>query len=141
MVGARWPEGRAGHHGHSLLAKELPGKRLVIHAGAADLREAVEGAARLEAEEPDLVEPPGHELATAVVLGLHLEHEALARAERLDGRELGGSGSAHDPVLVHLGDAGHQLRRRRHVADAPAGHRVALREAADQDRPIPHPGK
>ena len=29
--------------------------------------------------------------------------------------------------------------RRRHVADPPAGHRVRLREAAHQDRPLAHP--
>ena len=31
--------------------------------------------------------------------------------------------------------------RRGHVADPPAGHRVGLREAAHQDRPLAHPGQ
>src|SRR5206468_12849113 len=98
MVGARWPEGAPRHDCHTLLAEQLLGKCLVVHPGAADLGEAVEGAARLEAEEPDLVEPSRHELAAAVVLSLHLEHETLAGAERFHGRELRWGWRTHDPV-------------------------------------------
>jgi hypothetical protein len=39
----------------------------------------------------------------------------LAVAQRLDGGVLGGGRRAHDPVLVHLGDPGHQGRRGGHV--------------------------
>ena len=77
MTGPGRPKGGARNHRHALLDEQLLGERLVIHAGAGDLGEAVEGAARLEAAQPDLVQAPGHQLAAMVVFGLHLEHEAL----------------------------------------------------------------
>src|SRR5437870_11939988 len=49
VTGPGRPKGGARNHRHALLDEQLLGERLVIHAGAGDLGEAVEGAARLEA--------------------------------------------------------------------------------------------
>ena len=123
-----------------LLGEEPLGEGLLVETGRIPhIREAVEGAARLEAVQAHLVESPGHQDAPPVVFREHLLDEGLAGADGLHGGVLGRGGGAHDPVLVHLGDAGHDLRRRRDVADAPARHRVGLAEAADQHRPLAHP--
>ena len=139
VAGARGPERAPGHDPDALLGQQQLGERRLVQPGRiGDAWEAVEGALRLEGREPDLVEAIGDVAAASVVLGAHRLKMRLSAAKRLDRGKLGGRGGAHDPVLVDLRDAGHQLRRGGDPSDPPTGHRVALAEAAEQDRALAH---
>ena len=85
------------------------------------------------------VEPVDDESPPTVVLGDHPLDVGLAVDEGDERRVLGGRRGRHDPVLVDLDDPLEDRRRRADPADPPAGHRVGLREAAHEDRPLAHP--
>ena len=139
VAGARRPEGTPRDDRDALLGQQPLGERLVVEAGRADARERVERAARLERLEPERVEPVDDQPPAAVVLGEHPLDVGLALDDRRQRRVLRRRRRRHDPVLVDLDHPLEDRRRRGHVADAPAGHRVRLREAAHQDRPLAHP--
>ena len=138
MPGARRPERVARHDRDLLLAQQALGELVRGQAGGRDVREGVEGAARLERGQAGGVEPVDEQPPSAVVLGDHRLHRRLAGLERRQRRVLGDRRRGHDPVLVDLDEALEDRGGRAHPADPPAGHRVGLGEAAHQDRPLAH---
>ena len=138
-----WPsalaaEGGAGDDRDLLLEEEALGELLVVEAAARDAGEGVEGALRLDEVEAHLAAALDDQLAAAGVLADHAERVLFAALQRLDGGVLGGGGSGHHDVLVHLHHRVDQARRGADPAEAPAGHRVGLREAAEEDRALLH---
>ncbi len=127
----------ARHDRHMLLLQELLAEELVVHAGGRDVREGIEGAARLEGLEAKPVQSIHQQPAAAVVLREHFLHIALADRQRLDGGILRGRGRGHDRVLVDAHHALNDIRRTGRIPNAPAGHGVVFREAAQQDRALP----
>src|SRR5207237_5772094 len=119
----------SGHDDDLFFPKEACGELLTAETRGADVREAVERAAWLEALEAHVVETLPHVPTAAVVLGHYLLHIGFAVPERLDRRILTCGRYAHHRVLMDLHHLLDHVGRRACVADAPSGHRVRLREA------------
>src|SRR5439155_23576969 len=84
MAGARWPKSHARDDRYPLLGEQALREGLLVEAGGiGHVREAVEGAPRLEAVEAHFVEAPGHQQPAPVVLLEHALDEGLAGADRL----------------------------------------------------------
>ncbi len=75
------------------------------------------------------------------VLAKHTLDVFLTRLERFDGGVLRGCGGGHHDVLVYTHHGVRDGRRGADPAEAPAGHGVGLREAAEQDGALLHPGQ
>ena len=78
--------------------------------------------------------------ASRVVFCPHRRNLIVTAPERRDRRVLARRRGAHDAVLVNLRHLLHDPLRSRHIAKAPARHRIGLGEAIDQDRPLLHAG-
>src|SRR5207245_7769994 len=76
-------EGAARDDDHLLLGDEPLAELAVGQAGARNVREAVESAARLEAVQPQLVEAAQHHLPPLVVRGDHAADLLFAAPQRL----------------------------------------------------------
>ena len=138
MVPARVAEGVPGDDGDLLRAQQPVGELLARDAQPLHRGIGVEGAARLEAGHPAMVEEVDDEAAALVVLGAHLlDGGEIVRkpvVQRGDGGVLGGARRAQQRVLVDLEHGGVQLGRRADEADAPAGHGERLGKAVDDHR-------
>ena len=70
----------------------------------------------------------------------HRSDVVLRSVERLDAGALDGDRGAGDAVDHQLVDLAGKVDRHRAVAEPPAGHRVGLREAVEDDRALRHAG-
>ncbi len=140
MALSRRTEGASGHDRDVLFLEEPAGERLRVQPRRGDLREGVERAERFECVEAHRVEAVHDEAPAPVVFGPHALDLGLAIDEGHERGVLGDGRRRHDPVLVDLHDPLEDPCGRRQPADPPAGHRVGLREAAHENRPIAHAG-
>ena len=134
-------EGRARYQRDVFGLEQFFGELVGGVARARDVREDVERALRLEARQAHLREAVVDQVAAAVVLGDHLFHVLLTVAQRLDGGNLGRDRRAEHRVLVNLRHSADERLVAERVADAPARHRVGLREAVEEDRALLHAGQ
>ena len=141
MALAAGTEGGARDQGDVLGLEEFFSELVGGVARARDVGEDVEGALRLEARQAHLREAVVDQVAAAVVLSDHLLHVLLAVAQRLDGRNLGRDRRAEHRVLVDLRHGADEGLVAERIADAPARHRVGLREAVEENRALLHAGQ
>ena len=134
------PEGIAGDHRDMLIEQQPLGELLARQPQVADLREDVECALRLESRQADLVQPRDDHSSPAVVFGDHLLNRRLAVAQRLQPGVLRHRRRGHDRVLMDFARRRGDVGGSRQPAQAPAGHRVSLGEAAQQHRSLAHGG-
>ncbi len=115
-------------------------KLMFVHTGGLDAGEGVERALRLEALQPDLIQPFVDQPAAAVVALDHLLHILLARrvGERCQRRFLAHGWRRHDQVLVNLAHGADQVGGANGITDAPAGHGVILAHTAEVNRAFGH---
>src|SRR5437879_6105371 len=105
--------------------------------GAGDVREHVERAARAQAlHAGQLVEPVHEDVAPPLELGDHAA--GLLALERGDAGELHERRRARGRVHHQPRDVLDERRREDAVAEPPAGHRVGLGEAVEDDRALGH---
>src|SRR5690606_30341516 len=82
-----------------------------------------------------------HQVAPRLVDGASFLDEVLAALQRCDGRRLADGRRAGRALADQLADGAYELQRPTGVADAPAGHGVALGEAADEKGPVGESGR
>ena len=138
MAFAAGAKGAARHECYVLAHQELFGEFFRSIAGAADAREDIEGAFRLEAFEPELREAVINEAAALVVFRDHFLHVFFAMTQGFDCGNLCRNRCAEHGVLMDLGHGSDDDRIGQGIADAPARHGIGLGKAIQQDRTVLH---
>src|SRR5213593_1990405 len=140
---ARGTERRAREDGHAGLVEQPVRQVVLVEASALDVREDVEGPLRPVAAYPwDLGQAVDDQVAPVLEDLHHSAHGVLRLrgAERLDRRDLRERGRAGRGVDHQRVELGRERARRDRVAKPPARHRVGLRQAVHQHRPVAHAG-
>ncbi len=119
--------------------QQLLGELRAGHASATDVWEGVERARWHAASDArNLVEPTHDQITPSAELGGHRIDRVLRPVERFGcGDLLEGARAGHavdDQLAVRVDEAGRHDR----IAHAPAGHRVGLGEAVEDDRALGH---
>ena len=135
------PNDAAGEERDARLVEQPVGELVGSERQLGDVREGVEGTARLDAANArDLVQR-GHEVVAAPAeLGHHRGDGVLRPLERCDARELGERRHARGRVHDQAHERIDELLRHGRVAHPPAGHGERLREAVEHERALEHPG-
>ena len=135
----------AGHERHLRLAEDGVGQleRVVAHGAVGaerateqtlDVRVAVERTLRLDGGDAgDVVEHAVHRDGAALERLAHHRHRRQVAADRFERRRLRHVGDVRGAVRLVVDRGLHHVGRADHPADAPAGHRVRLGDAVDDD--------
>lgn len=135
---AAFAKGAARNADDLLLVEQAVAELDAAQAEAADIGKDIERAVRaVAADAVDFGKAVKQDTAAALK-GLAQLFAEFRVVERDGRRVLAGGVGAGIEVLLALGHTVDDLRRGRDKADAPAGHRIGLREAVDNDRALLH---
>ena len=107
--------------------------------GRGDIDVDVERAARPDKGQVERRQRLHQRLAPVVVDVAHLRDAILRAGQGGERRHLGDGRSADRQRVFDFQNGADVVGRTRQIADAPAGHRVALGEAIDDKRALAHP--
>src|SRR6266511_2034814 len=137
---ARAAERRPGEHRDTRLVQEAIRHLCAVpEAKAGDVREHVEGALRQQARDAgDRVQPGDDRIAPLSERAHHRVDLGRARRQRGDAGTLHERRGARHRVRHQLRHRVHERAGEHAEAEPPAGHRVHLAEAVEQDRSLIH---